>query len=57
MGNSTNNNYTGNLNLSVEEIEEMSLEDNFIQIPGIAGATILGDGRVSFILDVPSLLN
>ncbi len=34
-----------------------SLEDNFIQIPGIAGATILGDGRVSFILDVPSLLN
>ena len=34
-----------------------SLEDNFIQIPGIAGATILGDGRISFILDVPSLLN
>ena len=34
-----------------------SLEDNFIQIPGIAGATILGDGRVSFILDIPSLLN
>ena len=34
-----------------------SLEDNFIQIPGIAGATLLGDGRVSFILDVPSLLN
>ena len=34
-----------------------SLEDNFIQIPGIAGATILGDGSVSFILDVPSLLN
>ena len=33
------------------------LEDNFIQIPGIAGATILGDGSVSFILDVPSLLN
>ena len=34
-----------------------SMEDNFIQIPGIAGATILGDGRVSFILDVPSLVN
>ncbi len=34
-----------------------SLEDNFIQIPGIAGATILGDGRVSFIIDVPRLLN
>jgi len=34
-----------------------SMEENFIQIPGIAGATILGDGRVSFILDVPSLVN
>ena len=34
-----------------------SMEDNFIQVPGIAGATILGDGRVSFILDVPSLVN
>ena len=26
MGNGTNNNYTGNLNLSVEEMEDMSLE-------------------------------
>ena len=34
-----------------------SMEENFIQIPGIAGATILGDGRVSFILDVASLVN
>ncbi|MBS1256722.1 MAG: Chemotaxis protein CheA [Deltaproteobacteria bacterium] len=34
-----------------------SLEDNFIHVPGIAGATILGDGSVSFILDVPSLVN
>jgi len=34
-----------------------SMEDNFIQVPGIAGATILGDGRVSFILDVASLVN
>jgi len=34
-----------------------SMEDNFIQVPGISGATILGDGRVSFILDVASLVN
>ena len=34
-----------------------SMEDNFIQVPGIAGATILGDGKVSFILDVASLVN
>ena len=34
-----------------------SMEENFIQVPGIAGATILGDGRVSFILDVESLVN
>ena len=34
-----------------------SMEENFIQIPGIAGATILGDGSVSFILDVASLVN
>jgi two-component system chemotaxis sensor kinase CheA len=34
-----------------------SMEDNFIQVPGIAGATILGDGKVSFILDIASLVN
>ena len=34
-----------------------SMEDNFIQVPGLAGATILGDGRVSFILDIASLVN
>ena len=34
-----------------------SMEDNFIQVSGLSGATILGDGSVSFILDVPSLVN
>ena len=34
-----------------------SMEDNFIQVPGIAGATILGNGEVSFILDIASLVN
>ena len=33
-----------------------SLEDNFWQVPGVSGATILSDGRVSLILDVPGVL-
>lgn len=33
-----------------------SLSDNFQNIDGIAGASILGDGRISLILDVPALL-
>ncbi|SET43361.1 chemotaxis protein CheA [Oceanicella actignis] len=32
-----------------------SLETNFKRIDGVSGATILGDGRVALILDVPSL--
>jgi two-component system chemotaxis sensor kinase CheA len=32
------------------------LADMFRQLPGIAGSTILGTGRVALILDVPSLL-
>ena len=32
-----------------------NLEQNYVKVPGIAGATILGDGRVSLILDVHSL--
>jgi two-component system chemotaxis sensor kinase CheA len=33
-----------------------SLETNYRKVDGIAGATILGDGRVALILDVPGLL-
>lgn len=33
-----------------------SLETNFQQIGGVAGATILGDGRVALILDVESIV-
>ena len=33
-----------------------SLETNFQQIDGVAGATILGDGRVALILDVESMV-
>jgi two-component system chemotaxis sensor kinase CheA len=33
-----------------------SLEENFTRVPGFAGATILGDGRVALILDVAYLI-
>ena len=34
-----------------------SLEANYQQVPGIAAATILGDGRVALILDVDALVS
>jgi two-component system chemotaxis sensor kinase CheA len=33
-----------------------SLEANYRKVPGISGATIMGDGHVGLILDVPSLV-
>ncbi len=33
-----------------------SLEGNYGHMPGIAAATILGDGRVALILDVDTLV-
>jgi two-component system chemotaxis sensor kinase CheA len=33
-----------------------SLEANYDQVPGIAAATILGDGRVALILDVDAVV-
>ncbi len=33
-----------------------SLESNFKAVVGLAGATILGDGTVAFIIDVPGLI-
>ncbi|WP_373018104.1 chemotaxis protein CheA [Thiomicrorhabdus sp.] len=38
--------------LGQQQVVIKSLESNFMKIDGIAGATILGDGTVSFILDV-----
>ena len=32
-----------------------SLDSNYRSVPGIAGATIMGDGRVALILDVAAL--
>jgi two-component system chemotaxis sensor kinase CheA len=34
-----------------------SLEANYRHIPGVAAATILGDGRVALILDIESVLD
>ena len=33
-----------------------SIETNYRKVDGIAGATILGDGRVALILDIPGLI-
>ncbi|MEM6667186.1 MAG: chemotaxis protein CheA, partial [Pseudomonadota bacterium] len=41
--------------LGQQQVVIKSLEENFARLDGIAGATILGDGRVALILDVTSL--
>lgn len=40
-----------------QQVVIKSLEENFYKKEGIAGATVLGDGRVSFILDIPGILH
>ena len=42
--------------LDQQQVVIKSLETNYQQIPGISGATILGDGDVALILDVPGLI-
>lgn len=42
--------------LAQQQVVIKSLESNFRPVPGISGATILGDGRVALILDIPGLL-
>ncbi len=39
-----------------QQVVIKSLETNFQKLEGVNGATILGDGRVALILDVPGLL-
>ncbi len=43
--------------LGEEDIVIKSLAENFRNVPGIAGASILGDGRVSLILDLAALID
>ncbi len=42
--------------LGQEQVVTKSLKENYRQVDGVAGATILGDGRVAVILDVPTLI-
>ena len=43
--------------LGEEDIVIKSLAENYKNVNGIAGASILGDGRVSLILDVAALID
>ncbi|EKE71050.1 chemotaxis protein CheA [Gallaecimonas xiamenensis] len=43
--------------LAQQQVVIKSLEQNFRRLPGISGATILGDGQVCLILDVPGLVS
>ena len=40
-----------------QQVVLKNLEHNFKKVPCISGATIMGDGKVSLILDVPGLVN
>jgi two-component system chemotaxis sensor kinase CheA len=40
-----------------QQVVIKSLDRNYKQVPGLAGATIHGDGTVALILDVPSLIS
>jgi two-component system chemotaxis sensor kinase CheA len=43
--------------LGMQEAVLKSLERNFRPVPGLSGASILGDGRVALILDVDALID
>lgn len=43
--------------LEQQQVVIKSLESNFRQVEGLAGATILGDGTVALIIDVPGLVS
>jgi len=40
-----------------QQVVVKSLETNFRRIPGLSGATIMGDGSVALILDVAHIVN
>ena len=43
--------------LDQQQVVIKNLEDNFRQVDGVSGATILGDGTVALIVDIPGLLH
>ncbi len=42
--------------LAQQQVVIKSLVDNYQQVEGISGATILGDGSVAMILDIPGMI-
>ncbi|WP_281557224.1 chemotaxis protein CheA [Thalassomonas sp. RHCl1] len=42
--------------LAQQQVVIKSLKDNYQQVDGISGATILGDGSVAMILDIPGMI-
>jgi two-component system chemotaxis sensor kinase CheA len=42
--------------LAQQQVVMKSLQDNYRSVPGVSGATILGDGTVSLILDITGLI-
>ncbi len=42
--------------LGQEQVVTKSMKENYEQVEGVAGATIMGNGRVAIILDVPTLI-
>ena len=42
--------------IGMQEVVLKSLEKNFRPVPSLSGASILGDGRVSLILDIDALI-
>lgn len=42
--------------LAQQQVVVKSLNDNYQQVEGVSGATILGDGSVAMILDIPSMI-
>jgi len=43
--------------LAQQQVVIKSLADNYKQVSGVSGATILGDGSVALILDIPGVIN
>jgi two-component system chemotaxis sensor kinase CheA len=43
--------------LAQQQVVIKSLNENYQQVEGISGATILGDGSVAMILDIPGIIN
>jgi len=42
--------------LGQHQVVIKSLESNYRKVPGVSGATIMGDGKVALILDVEALV-